>query len=41
MTGTMAWDCGFGSRFGQGCLSLVRVVFVSRGLCVGLITRPL
>jgi len=26
MTRTMAWNCGFESRFGYGCLSLVSVV---------------
>jgi hypothetical protein len=34
------WDCGFESRPGHGCLSVVNVVYVVRyGLCVGLITR--
>jgi hypothetical protein len=35
------WDCGFESRQGHGCLSLVSVVCLSgRGLCDGPITRP-
>jgi hypothetical protein len=34
------WDCGFDSRRGHGCSSLVFVVcFVGSGLCDGLITR--
>jgi hypothetical protein len=34
------WDCGFESRRGHGCLSVVSVVCLSgRGLCDGLITR--
>jgi hypothetical protein len=34
------WDCGFESRLGHGCLSVVSVVCLSgRGLCDGLITR--
>jgi hypothetical protein len=35
------WDCGFESRWGHGCLSLVSVVCCVRsGPFVGLITRP-
>ena len=34
------WDCGFESRRGHGCMSLVSVVLSGRGLCVALITRP-
>jgi hypothetical protein len=35
------WDCGFESRRGNGCLSLVNVAWCAgRVLCVGLITRP-
>ena len=35
------WDCGFESRRGHGCLSVVSVVCLSgRGLCCGLIPRP-
>jgi len=35
------WDCGFESRRGHECLSLVSVVFMSgEDLCVGLINRP-
>ena len=35
------WDCGFKSRQGHGCLSVVSVVCLSdRGLCDGLNPRP-
>ena len=34
------WDCGFESRQGHRCLSLVSVMFSGRGLCIKLITRP-
>ena len=33
------WNCGFISRQGHGCVSLVNVLSGS-GFCVGLITRP-
>ena len=38
--GFTCWECGFESRRGNGCLSLMIVVLSGRGLCVGLITRP-
>jgi hypothetical protein len=35
------WDCGFESRQGHGCLSLVNVVCCTgTGLCEGPIPRP-
>jgi hypothetical protein len=33
------WDCGFESRRGHGCLSLVSGVLLGRGLCDGTVTR--
>ena len=35
------WACGFESRRGNGCLSIVSgVCCTGSGLCIGLITRP-
>jgi hypothetical protein len=34
------WDCGFKSRQGHGCLSLVSCVLSGRGLCVRQVTHP-
>jgi hypothetical protein len=36
--GLACWDCGLESRWGLGCLSLVSVVLLERGLCNGQIT---
>jgi hypothetical protein len=33
------WDCGFESRWGYVCLSLVSVVLSGRGLCDELVSR--
>jgi hypothetical protein len=34
------WDCGFESQRFHGCLFVVNVVLLGRGLCDGLITPP-